>query len=235
MVNATARKVDGIIFDKDGTLFDFHTTWSAWAHGVILDLTGGDADHAARMADAMDFDLVTRRYRPTSPLIACTNREAAEHVARALPGRSVDEIERYLSRTALDVPQAEAVPLGPFLAGMARAGIATGVVTNDTEAGARAHLGTAGVLASFAFVAGFDSGHGAKPDPGGLLAFARATGLDPARIAMVGDSTHDLFAGRAAGMVTIGVLTGPATEPDLAPHADIVLPDIGHIPGWLAA
>lgn len=235
MVNGTTTKIDGIIFDKDGTLFDFHTTWSVWAHGVILDLTGGDADHAARMADVMDFDLTARRYRPTSPLIACTNREAAEHVARALPGRCVDEIERYLSQTSLDVPQAEAVPLAPFLAGMMRAGIATGVVTNDTEAGARAHLAKAGVLESFAFVAGFDSGHGAKPEPGGLLAFARATGLDPARIAMVGDSTHDLHAGRAAGMVTIGVLTGPATEPDLSPHADIVLPDIGHIPGWLAA
>ena len=66
-----------------------------------------------------------------------------------------------------------------------------------------------------------------------MLAFAKQIGVAPERIVMVGDSTHDLFAGRAAGMKTIGVLTGMAVEGDLAPHADVVLPDIGHIPAWL--
>ena len=51
---------------------------------------------------------------------------------------------------------------------------------------------------------------------------------------MVGDSRHDLIAGRAAGMRTIGVLTGMARAEDLADLADVVLPDIGHIPVWLA-
>jgi phosphoglycolate phosphatase len=50
---------------------------------------------------------------------------------------------------------------------------------------------------------------------------------------MVGDSTHDLDAGRAAGMATVGVLTGLAGAADLAPHADAILPDIGALPGWL--
>ena len=52
---------------------------------------------------------------------------------------------------------------------------------------------------------------------------------------MVGDSAHDLIAGRAAGMQCVGVLTGTATRADLAPLADVVLPDIGHIPDWLTA
>ena len=50
---------------------------------------------------------------------------------------------------------------------------------------------------------------------------------------MVGDSPHDLVAGRAAGMTAVAVLTGIATEADLGPLADVVLPDIGHLPGWL--
>ena len=50
---------------------------------------------------------------------------------------------------------------------------------------------------------------------------------------MIGDSTHDLLAGRAAGMITIGVLTGPAPHEELAPFADVVLADIGKIPDWL--
>ena len=47
---------------------------------------------------------------------------------------------------------------------------------------------------------------------------------------MVGDSRHDLIAGRAAGMATLGVLTGVAGAEDLAPLADLVRPDIGHLP-----
>jgi len=231
---APSRRVDGILFDKDGTLFDFHATWSVWAYGVIRDLAGGDTALMDRLAAAADYDLARRRFRPGSPIIAGTNREAAECLARALPRRAVEEIEVYLMHSAARAPLAPAVPLAPFLDGLALTGLRLGVMTNDTEHGARAHLRAAGVIEHFHFIAGFDSGHGQKPSPAPLLAFATAMALDPARIAMVGDSTHDLMAGRAAGMQTIGVLTGPAQEAELAPLADAVLPDIGHIPGWLA-
>jgi hypothetical protein len=56
----------------------------------------------------------------------------------------------------------------------------------------------------------------------------------PETVLMVGDSLHDLKAGRAAGMRTAGVLTGIAAAEDLAPFADVVLPDIGLCPRWLA-
>ncbi|MGL4237933.1 HAD family hydrolase, partial [Tabrizicola sp.] len=106
---------------------------------------------------------------------------------------------------------------------------------NDSEAPARQHLANHGITDCFDFIAGYDSGHGAKPAPGMCLAFARAFALDPARVAMVGDSRHDLEAGRAAGMRTVAVLTGIAKRDELSPHADVVLPDIGAIPDWLSA
>ncbi|MEO0380084.1 MAG: HAD-IA family hydrolase, partial [Pseudomonadota bacterium] len=80
---------------------------------------------------------------------------------------------------------------------------------------------------------GFDSGHGGKPAPGQLLAFCEAMDLPPEAVLMVGDSLHDLHAGRAAGMRCVAVLTGMATAKELAPHADMVLAHIGEIPGWL--
>jgi phosphoglycolate phosphatase len=52
---------------------------------------------------------------------------------------------------------------------------------------------------------------------------------------MVGDSLHDLDAGRAAGMRTVAVLTGIADRAALAPHADVVLGHIGELPDWIAA
>ena len=228
-------QLKAVLFDKDGTLFDFHTTWSHWAHEVLHDLAAGDAALVARLAETVDYDLAARRFRPTSPVIAGTNREAAECLASALPGRDVAAIEDHLMLSAAQAPLAPAVPLGPFLDGLRAQGLRLGVMTNDTEYGARAHLTAAGVLERFDFVAGFDSGHGAKPAAEPLLAFARAVKVDPARVVMVGDSTHDLIAGRRAGMACIGVLTGTALAGDLAPHADAVLPDIGHLPGWLAS
>jgi phosphoglycolate phosphatase len=57
--------------------------------------------------------------------------------------------------------------------------------------------------------------------------------VDPFHTVMLGDSTHDLQAARAAGMAAVGVLTGVARAAELAPHADAVLADIGELPTWL--
>ena len=129
--------------------------------------------------------------------------------------------------------QIEVTPLVPLLDRLIAAGITLGLATNDSEAPARAHLERAGILDRFAFVAGYDSGHGAKPEAGQLAAFCALTGIPPAACAMIGDSTHDLDSGRAAGMTTVAVLTGLAGRADLAPHADVVLEDIAALPAWL--
>ena len=113
------------------------------------------------------------------------------------------------------------------------AGMKVELLSGDAEAPVRAHLAAHGLGGLFDFIAGYDSGHGPKPEPGMCLAFLRQTGLDPRRTAMVGDSRHDLQAGRAAGMRTVAVLTGIATAPELAPLADVVLPDIGHLGAWI--
>lgn len=225
--------IKGIIFDKDGTLFDFAATWNRWAADVIHELSDGDAGLAQAMAEAVRFDLSAGAFLPDSPVIAGTAREAAEHLASALPDPDTAAIEALLNARAASASLVSAVPLDPFLTALGARGLRLGVMTNDTEFTARAHLAAVNVTAHFDFIAGFDSGHGAKPSPDPLLAFARAMGLEPETVIMVGDSTHDLIAGRAAGMRTLGVLTGMADAADLAPFADAVLPDIGHIPAWL--
>ena len=225
-------RLDGILFDKDGTLFDFGATWNSWAAGVIDDTCATD-DQRRRMAEALRYDLSTRSFLPDSPVIAGTNRDAAELAVSALPEWSVEEMEVYLMKRAAQAPQVPVTDLAPLLTGLRDRGLKLGVMTNDTEFAARAHLGAAGIDALFDMVIGFDSGYGAKPDAAPLLAFAKAQDLDPGRVAMVGDSTHDLIAGRAAGMVTVGVLTGPAQRAELAPMADHMLDDIGQIASLL--
>lgn len=229
----TGRRAEAVLFDKDGTLFGFEATWGPWAERVIGELSGGAPARATVLARAVGYDLTAGAFLPESPVIAGTNREAAELLAAALPGADPAALEFWLAERAAEAPLSEAVPLAPLMQALGAAGMTLGVMTNDSEASARAHLRAARVERAFAFVAGADSGHGAKPAPGPLLAFARAAGVAPSRVVMVGDSPHDLHAGRAAGMQTVAVLTGPADEASLAALADVVLPDIGHLPRWL--
>lgn len=228
-------RADAVLFDKDGTLFEFNATWGGWAANVIADLSGGNAAQAARIAEEIDFDLAAGRFRPSSPVIAGTSLAAAAAVQRAMPQRELAVLAAYLDEAAADMALAPAVPLAGFLDRLAARGLRLGVVTNDSESVARRNLQAAGVLEQFDFIAGFDSGFGAKPDPAPLLAFARAVKLPASRVVMVGDSRHDLIAGRAAGMQTVGVLTGLAGREELAPLADAVFPDIGHLHAWLNA
>ena len=222
----------GVVFDKDGTLFDFHATWSAWAARFVEGIAT-DPAHADRLAARMGFDLGAGRFQPDSPVIAGTPGEVAALLLPLLPGVGPERLIDRINAAAVAAPQVEAAPLRPLLTGLRAAGLLLGLATNDAEAPALAHLERAGVADLFDFIAGYDSGFGGKPAPGQLLAFVAHTGVDPARTVMVGDSTHDLAAGRAAGMATVGVLTGMAGEGDLAPHADAVLRDIGALPGWL--
>lgn len=226
-------RAEGILFDKDGTLFDFNATWVAWVETLIGRWAADDVALAAALAGAVGFDRGARAFHPSSVVIAGTPYDVAEVIAPVLgvaPGTLVDR----LNAESAAAPMAEAVPLRPLLERLRGHGLRLGVATNDGEAPARAHLAAAGVEELFDFIAGSDSGHGGKPAPGMCLGFAAATGLAPARVVMVGDSTHDLHAGRAAGMQTVGVLTGLAGAATLGPLADAVLPDIGHLPGWLA-
>jgi phosphoglycolate phosphatase len=53
-----------------------------------------------------------------------------------------------------------------------------------------------------------------KPDPAGAILIARALGLEPSRIAYLGDTDTDMRTARAAGMYAVGAGWGfrPASE-----------------------
>ena len=228
-----AHNFKGVLFDKDGTLFDFRGTWDVWAAGFLPKLCGGDEDLLRELVHALRFDLEKQEFQSNSIAIAGSNHEISQVIARVLKRKDVDQVEHELAESAAVAPLAPAVDLAPFLQGLKDSGYKLGVMTNDAEAVAEAHLGAAGVRDLFDFVCGFDSGFGAKPDPEPLLAFCRHVQVDPFHTVMLGDSTHDLLAARAAGMAAVGVLTGVARAAELAAHADAVLADIGELPTWL--
>ncbi len=82
------------------------------------------------------------------------------------------------------------------------------LVTNKPFAFIRPILAQFGLEAHFALCLGGDSLPQKKPDPAPLLHVAAHFGLPPSACLMVGDSRHDVAAGRAAGFRTLAVPYG---------------------------
>ena len=225
--------IKAVVFDKDGTLFDFNATWGAWTRDMIASEVGGDARRMAQLADVMGYDMDGGVFRQGSIVIAETVDVVADAMLPLLEETNKSALIARMKEATKHVPQVEPVPLAPVLVQLRDMGLTLGVATNDAEAPARANLSH--VLDHFDFIAGFDSGFGGKPAPGQLHGFCDQTGIAAADCVMVGDSLHDLHAGRAAGMRCVGVLTGPAPKDELEPHADVVLGTIAELPDWIAA
>ena len=225
----TLSSIRGLLFDKDGTLFDFEKTWNSWTSRILTEVSKQSNVSISALADAIDFDLKTGKLLPQSIVIAGTHRQVTAALHTKLSNWDFEHLESYLLDYVIETRQYEVVPLQKYFRKLKSEGLLLGVMTNDAERGAQAHLAAAGILDLLDFVAGSDTGFGCKPAPEPLLAFAKITGLKPDEIAMVGDSLHDLQAAQAAGMMRVAVLTGVATEDELKKHADLVLPSIANL------
>lgn len=228
--------IRAVLFDKDGTLFGFEATWAAWCEQVLAELADGQPALIQDMAQASGYDMASRSFRAGSLIVNGAVDEIIALWHSKVPHHSPDHINRVSLRHLESLPNVPVCDFGIVLGQLRASGRALGIATNDYEASARAQLKEAGADVFFTFVAGFDSGHGSKPGPGMIEAFCRVLDLPSSAVAMVGDSTHDLNAGRAAGVgLNVAVLSGPAGREDLSPHADIVLADISELPEVLGS
>jgi phosphoglycolate phosphatase len=236
---AITYDIDLIIFDKDGTLFDFSAMWKRiFLHQVdaLASIPGSSPELIADLFDAMGVERGGRFMDPTGPLALATYEEIQVIMAGVLyrHGRPWNEALRLVDDATgrdrwpplgeLIQPVGDVVGLFQQLIG---AGLCIGVVTTDDRAMTETMLEMAGLRPFVSAMACADDGLALKPAPDGILAVCRQLGVSPGRAMMVGDSPTDMAAAQAAGIeARVGVLTGVSQRHDLEPAATVVLASI---------
>ena len=226
--------IELIVFDKDGTLIEFHLMWGGWVDDLATRLEGSTGlDIRAGLFEILGVDQASGLVR-WHGLLAATPmariREAVEaYVAEAGAGPELAASAVDAAWNAPD-PVALARPVTDLhgLLGRLRRRVPTfAVATSDDRGPTERTLQALGIADEMAALACADDGIPNKPAPDPVLRICDRLGIEPARSAVVGDSPADLRMGRAAGAGrVIGVLTGVGDEATLAPLADVVLPSI---------
>lgn len=235
---AYSGTISGILFDKDGTLLDYARSWNPVNRELALIAADGDAALADTLLTACGMDPVTGHVVPDSLLAAGNTEEIAAGLVAA--GSPIEISELTLRLDALFSGAADrAVPVTDLKSLFRRLhdrGYRLGIASSDNERSIRKTAERFGFAEYVDYVAGYDSGHGTKPQPGMVLGFCAATGLAPHEIAVVGDNNHDLHMGRNAGAgLKIAVLTGTGSRASLAAASDHCLNDITELEDVLPA
>ena len=209
---STAPRLGACLFDLDGTLIDsIDLIMESFRHTMRTHL--GSVPDEARWRNGFGTPLRTqlrafaRDDDEAERMVATYRSYTHAHHDRLL--RSYAGIDRGLA----------------VLSG---AGIRLAVVTSKTHALARRGLARCGLNHYFDVLVGFDDVDEHKPHPAPVLAALDLLGVDAGDTLFVGDSPHDIRAGRAAGVRTAAVLWGPFPREALAresPHRWLAGPD----------
>ncbi len=199
-----------VVFDLDGTLIDSLPDIVA-SFRAAFDDQGLPAPDAGAVRAQIG--------RPLEAMIAAFAPDRVAGVAAAY--RRIYP-ERFLETTA-PFPGATAV-----LETLRARGLRTVVATTKRTAMARELVAAVGLAPYLDHVQGTDD-LPAKPAPDVVWAAAAAVGADATW--MVGDTVHDLEAGRAAGVATYAVTWGTHDAATLRRAApDVLEPDLGALP-----
>ena len=188
-----------LLFDLDRTLVDVQSVTDYAAARRDAEAVAGDL--APREVPGTDWTPDT--VASMALLVACAGDERWAAVS-----------------AAIEAHERAAIPGSTAMPGLAEvwertATVPRAVVTLLTEHVTRRVLAHHGVAGSDRVpVIGRDAGRRPKPAPDGLLAACASLGVPPSEAVMIGDSTWDLEAARAAGCGFVGVPVTAGAMPE---------------------
>jgi len=204
--------VDAVLFDVDGTLVNsIDGMWLAASRAAALFGFQVPADAVRRSLNSNE---------PLWPAIIPPEAASNPELPRLLRREMLRHWNQVLRESVSVLP---GIP--ELLAALRESGRRLGIYTGS-RGESFLPLEAAGLMPLFDVVLTANDVLRPKPDPDGLLRCLRTLALSPERVLYVGDSQHDVQAGRAAGMRAVGVLTGAADAVSLAAAgADRILAD----------
>jgi phosphoglycolate phosphatase len=220
----TTKRIRGILFDKDGTLFDFAFLWEDVARVIASRIArhhGLSAHHhgdamLARAGVMLDFQGIAKGWTAHLREQGAESANETEMLA-ALVAHFNDSSLVRPERVRATVPG-----LREGLEELKKLGFWLGVASNDNLPSVWTCLRAAGMEELFHSVAGLNGSVRIKPHAEMLTTFAAAYGLDPSEIAMVGDSVVDMEFARNAGALALAVTCGVGHRQQLEAVADAV-------------
>ena len=190
---------EAVLFDLDGTLIDtVETRIEAWLDALE---EAGFPTTRERLAPLIGLD-GKRLAREIAALAGVT---LDEDRAEAIDKRSGEIYER-LNQSPRPLPGVR-----ELVGAIEARGLPWEIATSSRKAQVATSVAALGLGSEPTIVDASHVEH-AKPEPDLLLLAAKEVGVEPTRCWYIGDSTWDMVAAVAAGMIPIGVTAGAAVD-----------------------
>lgn len=214
-------RVKAIFFDVDGTLRDTDDQYVAKFNSFLYPLRFAFPNRNTLPAARW---LVMAIEDPVNKLFSLADRLGVD-------GQLYKAVELLGSARNSGQAEYQLVPEVELALKIMAARFPLGIITVRSANGTHNFLRRSGLETFFKCVVSGQTVRRTKPFPDQLLWAAKTLELDPASCVMVGDTTVDMLAGKAAGAQTIGVLSGFGDEQELsAAGADLILSSVADLP-----
>lgn len=192
--------VHAVIFDMDGTLIDSIDIYFKIVEIALerLKLPQVSRNQILDAAEEGDFN-----WEVVLP-------DEVHHKKDEIIGRAseiINEIAPQIFQDGLELIQGADNILQSIASGSSKIGMVTSTQRKYLKTKMQP-LKIAGVEELFEVIITSDDAPNRKPDPEPLIECARRLDVNPNKCVYVGDTRTDIKAGKAAGMKTVGVLTG---------------------------
>jgi N-acetyl-D-muramate 6-phosphate phosphatase len=205
-------RIKALCFDVDGTLSDTDDLYAKKVSKFMPRFLFRDPDHAARR-------FVMWIEAPGNALLGLADTLHLDDEMVAV----IDWLSRHRHHSAKEFLL---VPGVDEMLKQLHGRYPMSVVTARDEKGTMAFLERFDLVKYFDVVVTGLSARHTKPYPDPILLAAEKMGVSPEHCLMIGDTTVDIRAGKAASAQTVGVLCGFGEEPELRKFgADVILED----------